>query len=333
MSCIGTASASRTMLATAPAGHAHPLDPALADLVAEGSGLRVLWRAPRPRGREPPLVLVLPAACRRRGRVEREIANDAIIERWHASCRLEDLAQATVRIEGLAERGTDALLRTTDLAGQSWQTVLRARAPSATLPRAPSVATVLWAYSELGFAHIFEGLDHLVFVLGLVLLCSTKKILLWTVTAFTLGHSLTLAAATLGWIAIPQAPAEIAIAASIVALGLTLDRQAQGARSGLCRRPWWMAFGFGLLHGLGFASALGRVGLPAGEIPVALFAFNSGIELGQLAFVAICLATSAMLARLPASIRTAMAPLPAHVVGALGAFWVLDRTLRLLGAG
>ena len=153
------------------------------------------------------------------------------------------------------------------------------------MPEAPGPLMVLRAYVGLGVEHILFGIDHLLFVLCLLLLVRRLRQLLATITAFTLAHSITLAAATLGFIRVPTAPVEATIALSIVFLASELVRD-EGRRGVVARYyPWLVAFSFGLLHGLGFAGALAEVGLPQGEIPLALFAFNVGVELGQLAFV------------------------------------------------
>jgi len=186
---------------------------------------------------------------------------------------------------------------------------------------------VLRDYVRLGVHHIATGFDHLLFVFGLVLLANGTRRLLWTVTAFTAGHSVTLSLATLGVVRFPTAPIELAIAATILVLALELAQER--SESWLRRRPWAVAFAFGLLHGFGFAGALAEVGLPQEEIPVALLAFNLGIELGQLAFVACVLALRSLvapaLAGAPAWLRNA----PVTVMGALAVYWCLDRGARL----
>jgi hydrogenase/urease accessory protein HupE len=198
----------------------------------------------------------------------------------------------------------------------------------------PERASALGAfrdYLRLGVLHIATGFDHLLFVFGLVLLANSARRQVWTVTAFTAGHSVTLSLAALGVVRVPTAPIEVAIAATILALALELARgePAPGKEGALRRRPWAVAFTFGLLHGFGFAGALAEVGLPQEEIPVALFSFNLGIELGQLAFVALVLvlrrALAPALSRAPAWIVRA----PVTAIGALAVYWCLDRTARL----
>jgi hypothetical protein len=186
-------------------------------------------------------------------------------------------------------------------------------------------------YTVLGVEHILEGLDHLLFVLGLLLIVSTPSVrvmaLVKTVTAFTVAHSLTLGLATLGHVDVPSRPVEAAIALSIVFLAMEVVRGWQGRESLTHRQPWLVAFGFGLLHGLGFAGALADVGLPQADIPVALLFFNVGVELGQLIFVAGVLSVRWLLVRMPWPYWAAYAPV--YVIGVTGAYWVIERVVAM----
>ena len=184
-------------------------------------------------------------------------------------------------------------------------------------------------YTVLGVEHILEGIDHLLFVLGLLLIVSTPVLrvmpLIQTVTAFTIAHSLTLGLATLGVVDFPSRPVEAAIALSIVFLAMEVVRGWQGNDSLTHRQPWLVAFGFGLLHGLGFAGALADVGLPQAEIPIALLFFNVGVELGQLLFVAVVLVLRRLLLRLPLAWPQWAAYAPVYLIGVTGAYWVIER--------
>ncbi len=184
-------------------------------------------------------------------------------------------------------------------------------------------------YTVLGVEHILEGADHLLFVLGLLLLVSTPTVrvkpLIQTVTAFTVAHSLTLGLATLGFVNVPSRPVEAAIALSIVFLAMEVVRGWQGQESLTHRQPWLVAFGFGLLHGLGFAGALADVGLPQAEIPIALLFFNVGVEVGQLLFVAVVLAARWLLLRRPRQWPAWAAYAPVYLIGVTGAYWVIER--------
>lgn len=185
-------------------------------------------------------------------------------------------------------------------------------------------------YTTLGVEHILEGFDHLLFVLALLLIVSDRWLLIKTITAFTLAHSITLAIATLGYVNFPSRPVEAAIALSIVFLALEILHQRRG-HSGLTHRaPWIVAFGFGLLHGLGFAGALSEIGLAEGEIPVALLFFNVGVELGQLLFVLVVLIIRWLLEQLNPPRPAWTAIVPAYLIGVTAMFWLLERVGAML---
>ena len=141
-----------------------------------------------------------------------------------------------------------------------------------------------------GIEHILFGFDHLLFVLALILIVRDGRVLLWTITAFTVAHSITLSLATLGVVHVPGPPVEAMIALSIMLLACEIVRLRYGQISLTSRWPWIVAFSFGLLHGFGFASALTDIGLPQGDIPLALLSFNVGVEIGQLIFIGVVLA-------------------------------------------
>lgn len=313
-----------------PAGPAlaHPLAPALLELRELEPGRQaVLWRRSLLRAPGPELRPLLPEFCLPLGPVRSEDGDGARSERWQLRCSAP-LAGEQLRIEGLEDSGINVIVRVQDAAGRVQQGLLSARqtgfrvAPA----QAPPPPPVFAGYLALGLEHLLSGADHVLFVSALVLLIRRPRRLLLTVTAFTLGHSLTLALATLGWLRLPPAAIEFAIALSIFLLACELLRPV-GATPGWLRRwPGAMAAGFGLLHGLGFAGALAQIGLPLDEIPLALLAFNLGIELGQLLLVGGLLALLALAGRWPdllaAPLRRA---LPAYGIGALAAYWCLDR--------
>ncbi|MEZ5584181.1 MAG: HupE/UreJ family protein [Candidatus Competibacteraceae bacterium] len=234
----------------------------------------------------------------------------------------------TVGVEGIAESRADVLLRVELIDGRSLRHVLTADNPSLTIPERESRLSVLKDYGILGVEHILTGFDHLLFVLGLTLLVKGGRRLLWTITAFTLGHSITLALAIFGLIRFPTALIEIGIALSIYILAVELVRPKNNSL--LRKFPGLMAGCFGLLHGLGFANALAEVGLRDGEVPLALFAFNMGIEIGQLLFVGLVLAVWTMLRRLPFNWPQPARQVPAYVIGSLAAFWLLERSWGLV---
>jgi len=183
------------------------------------------------------------------------------------------------------------------------------------------------AYLTHGITHILFGYDHLLFVLALMLIVRNTRVLVATITAFTLAHSITLALATLAYAQVPGPPVEATIALSILLLAGEIVRVRRGQPSLTQRRPWIVAFAFGLLHGFSFAGALAGIGLPHGDLPLALFAFNVGVEVGQLAFIAGVLAVLALARRvaLPAVITRYTYPVVTLGIGALSAFWLIER--------
>jgi hydrogenase/urease accessory protein HupE len=241
-------------------------------------------------------------------------------------------------VDGLERHDIDVLVEIRFVDGTRLTGVLGPDEPSMTIAGGAieQRGSVFAEYTRLGVEHILIGIDHLLFVLGLVLLVRDNKALLWTVTAFTLAHSITLAAATLELVTLPGPPVEAGIALSILLLArelaLGFDDPTQ-RDTYTWRFPWLVAFGFGLLHGFGFSGALREVGLPADRVPEALLAFNVGVELGQLAVVCVLLLLFAGLRRVAARVqpsatidRTARM-LPIVAMGALAFAWMLERVL------
>jgi hydrogenase/urease accessory protein HupE len=318
------------LVLAAPSASAHEVRPALLALRETEAGLwDVEWRVPARGPERLALSVVLPPACAQVAAPTGGPVAGMHVERWRVRCA-GGLAGGTVAIAGLERTVTDVLVRITQ-AGGATQTarVLPAR-PSLLVARAPRAREVASTYLALGVEHILLGADHLLFVLALLLLVEGTGRLVRAITAFTAAHSLTLAAATLGWVHVPSAPVEATIALSIVFLAREITL-ARSGRPGLAqRRPWIVAFAFGLLHGLGFAGALAEVGLPAQAIPLALLFFNAGVEAGQLLFLAAALAALALLGRLA---RGRLRPLDAawawrvavHGIGGIASYWTIER--------
>jgi hydrogenase/urease accessory protein HupE len=189
----------------------------------------------------------------------------------------------------------------------------------------PGLSALAYTYLALGVEHILLGIDHLLFILALLMIVRGRRRMLLAITAFTVSHSITLALASLGVVHVSGAPVEAVIALSIVFLATEIVHGKQG-RPGLTeRRPWVVAFVFGLLHGLGFAGALAEIGLPENAIPLSLFFFNVGVEIGQLLFVALVLALALLGRRLAAWRPEQIGPLPAYGIGAVAAYWTIER--------
>ena len=188
-----------------------------------------------------------------------------------------------------------------------------------------------FGFLKLGVEHIWLGIDHLLFVFGLLLLVKSRWTLLKTVTAFTVAHSITLALATLGYAHLAGPPLNAAIAFSILILGIEIVRSRSGKTGITILHPWIVAFAFGLLHGFGFASGLSALGLPAADIPLALVMFNVGVEVGQVSFVLLILLLERSFRQLEIHWPRWIQALPGYTVGSLGAFWTIQRTAMLLG--
>lgn len=309
---------------------AHQFAPALLELEeVSADEAEVSWKQPAIRVQDSELRPVLPAECEGLGTPEVQHEGTGLRARWRIRCP-GGLAGKTVGVEGIADSQADVLLRVTLRDGRRLRHVLKAESPSFTIGADGSRPGVLRDYGVLGFEHILLGWDHLAFVLALVLLVGWGRSLLWTVTAFTAGHSVTLALASLGVVHVPQAPIEAAIALSIFVLAVEITRARAGRPTLTRRSPWAVAAGFGLLHGLGFAGALAEVGLPTEEIPLALLAFNAGIEVGQLVFVAVVLAVAAALRRMPIAWPGWSRAVPAYGVGSLAVLWLLERVVSLV---
>jgi hydrogenase/urease accessory protein HupE len=305
----------------------HPLAPSLLEIrEIDADRLSVLWRTPLLQTSGSPLSPVLPAHCNPLGPPRAWESDSALVERWELRCPGRGLVGSELAVEGIAGSGSDVLIQLHLLDGRRIRAVASARSPRFTVPERERAARVFADYVSLGIEHLASGLDHLLFVTGLLLLVSGGRRILLAVTAFTVGHSATLTLAVLGIARLPAALVEVGIAASLVALAVELASDAPSRR----RHPWLLALAFGLLHGFGFAGALREAGLPADAIPLALFSFNLGIEIGQLVFVALALGTLSIaresLDRLPA----ALGRVPTYAIGSLGFFWCLERAAEWL---
>jgi hydrogenase/urease accessory protein HupE len=294
----------------------------------------ILWKVPAKGDKRLGLYVGLPAECRD-FEVVGTMVPGGFVERRRVECD-GGLIGKSVRIDGLADTRTDVLARV-ERGEAGMQTVrLTPDEPAFVVARAPSALDVARTYFDLGVEHILFGVDHLLFVLALLFLVGDWRRLVGTVTAFTVAHSVTLAASTLGWVRAPQAPVEAVIALSIVFVAVEVFHARQGRKGIAARQPWVVAFVFGLLHGFGFAGALRDVGLPEQHVPLALGLFNVGVEAGQLLFVAGVFVLVYGLRRvLPAfaerdagewAAMDRVSGPAAYVIGTLAAFWLIERT-------
>ncbi len=313
----------------APAS-AHRLAPALFEIrETDGGALDVRWKASllQPTGVD--LRPSLPPHCAPLGEPVGSVDGASASLRWTAACGTGGLVGETLRVEGLDGSGIDVIVRVELADGRRIQRVLSRGDAAFTVPERAQRLDVVADFGALGVQHIATGLDHLLFVFGLLLWVHGRRRLVATITAFTVGHSITLSLAVLGVVAFPARWVEVAIAVSLLVLAAELARPASPAPSPLGRRPWTLALAFGLLHGFGFAGALAEAGLPVGEIPLALFAFNAGIEVGQLVFVLAVLVLRPILEGIAGRGPDWLARAPIYAMGSLAAYWCLERGAAL----
>ena len=315
------------------ASFAHEARPAYLEMKETAPGqYSVLFRTPVLAGMRLPLALQMPDGVRNvKPPVVDELA-DSLVERRWIDAGPNGLSGKRIEIAGLQLTITDALVRVELLDGRTIQAIARPSQPWVEIAASQSRWEVMGTYVVEGIRHILFGADHLLFVLGLLLIVRSGWMLVKTITAFTVAHSITLAVATLGYASAPALPLNAAIALSILFLGPEIVRVWRGETSFTIRHPWVVAFAFGLLHGFGFATAMTSAGLPRQELPLALLSFNIGVELGQLGFVALILAMGRSFRVLEVRWPRWVQALPGYTVGTLGAFWTIQRVALLIGA-
>jgi len=318
-----------TGLWSAP-GVAHESQPGLLELrQLTAERWEVVWRAPIYYGQPHPARLALPEAWRPVGEPTVQRLTSSDLHRQIVLVPDGALDGSVIGFPGLEQTITDVFVRLSRLDGTEASEVVRPTRPYAELRGQRPWYRVSGEYLILGFHHILMGIDHLLFVLGLLIIVRGRRMLIKTITAFTLAHSITLAVATLGYASIPGPPLNAAIALSILFLGPEIVRIWHGETSFTIRHPWVVAFGFGLLHGFGFASGLSTVGMPRAEIPLALLMFNIGVELGQLAFVTLMLLAHRSLRVLEFRWPRWMDLAPGYAIGSLGAYWTIQRAVMM----
>ncbi|HZF28775.1 MAG TPA: HupE/UreJ family protein [Gammaproteobacteria bacterium] len=316
---------------------AHRLSPAFFGVTETAQDIYdVQWKVSISGGLAAALEPKVPDGCTLSGVRSYVVGEDVRFQHAAMSCP-GGLGGRELVIDGLAQTQTDVLVRVDYLDGTATNERLTPSAPSVVIPERPSAFEVVRTYTALGVEHILLGVDHLLFVLALLLLVRGVGRLVATVTAFTVAHSVTLAAATLGFVHVPPAPVEAVIALSILFLASELARRrlaapgaaADAAADLTARFPWIVAFSFGLLHGFGFAGALSEVGVPARAVPLALLFFNVGVEIGQVAFIAAVLAAGWLIRRAAAAPPVWWPRAAAYGIGSVAAFWVVERTLAV----
>lgn len=321
-----------TIAMCVPPAHAHESRPGFLDLrETEPGHYAAIWKQPANGEYALRMGPLFPSSCTVSPSHDADLLPGALISRFSVICP-GGLAGKSITIAGLEMTLTDVLVRLHKQDGTEETHLARATAPYVTIGGGEGVAARSLIYLRLGVQHILMGIDHLLFVLGLLLIVRNRWTLLKTISAFTLAHSMTLAAATLGVASVPGPPLNAAIALSILFLGKEIIRARDGGTSLTIRKPWIVAFAFGLLHGFGFASGLTAMGLPHAEIPLALLLFNVGVEIGQLGFVLLILALLRAFRLMHMRWPRPVAYVPAYTVGVLGAFWTLQRLAIYFGA-
>ena len=318
--------------ACSSAASAHETRPAYLEIKETSPGqFLVLWRTPLMAGMRLPVVLKLPDNVRDLREPSVQELSDSLVERRWVDAGPDGLAGKRIEFSGLQMTITDVLVRVEMLDGRKWTTIVHPSQPWMEIAASQTWAGVAATYIVQGIRHILFGADHMLFVLGLLLIVKDRWMLLKTVTAFTVAHSITLAIATLGYAEVPVLPLNAAIALSILFLGPEIVRSWRGETSFTIQHPWAVAFAFGLLHGFGFASALTSAGLPRQELPLALVSFNVGVELGQVGLIVLIVALERSFRILEVRWPRWAQMVPGYTVGSLGAFWTVQRIALLFG--
>lgn len=309
----------------AGSAHAHELRPGYLEISQSGTeGYDIRFKVPARGELRLALRPRFPENCTEAQAARVEPAGDAFMERRSLVCP-GGLDGKSITIDGLASTFTDVIVRVALADGSVQAARLTPDQPTLVVAGSPSWTTTARTYFYLGVEHILLGIDHLLFVFALLLLVRDPWMLIKAITAFTVAHSITLAAASLGWTHVAQAPVEAVIALSIMFVAAEIIRQSRGRTDITVRAPWVVAFLFGLLHGFGFGGALREIGLPQSDVPLALLTFNLGVEAGQLLFITAVLAVKVIAERLFAPDLPWLRGVLAYGIGCVAAFWFVER--------
>ena len=313
------------MLASVQTVYAHEVRPGYLELRQTDTGMyAVLWKVPAVGETRLSIHPRFPENCSPVGEITSYYGGDSYAEHLSIACS-GGLNGGTIAIDGLAATMTDVLVLIEFTDGTTWTQRLKPSAPAAVIPKTASRLQTAAVYLKLGVEHILSGVDHLLFVLALIILTRGGWKLVKTVTAFTLSHSITLTAATLGFVHVPQRPVEAIIALSIVFVAAEIVRMRRGIKSITASAPWLVAFSFGLIHGLGFAGGLSDAGLPVLHIPTALLFFSLGVESGHFLFIGLVMSLIALARRVRISFPRWTELVPPYAIGTIAMFWVIQR--------
>ncbi len=324
MRLIATGFSGLILLTLASLSMAHEVRPAYLDIHAIGSNTyQVFWKVPARAGTGLPIAVHWPQLCKVEGLPHTQLLDASYTERFKLQCSTP-LEDQQVELQGLERLLTDSLFKYTNLDGQVQSALLTPSSTSITIKREPNAFEVFVTYLELGVKHIWLGIDHLLFVICLLLIAGTFRRVMVTITGFTIAHSITLISAALGLVTVNPAPVEAVIALSIVFVAREI---AVGNRTSLAYRfPVAVSFTFGLLHGFGFAAALGAIGLPYKDKLLALLTFNLGVEIGQVVFIAAVILILNYVARLiDETWQRNLTIFADYSIGVMSCFWFLTR--------
>lgn len=318
--------------------NAHKLAPSLLELrELPGGVIGLMWKTPVLAATLP--TVILPESCRTIDHVEKIISDGAVEQRYSIVCEMP-ISSLVFAVKGLSESRTAALLRWYGNDGGEQQSLLGSDEDRFSPALGNSNGPPILQFTGLGIKHILIGSDHLLFVLGLLLIARHRYRLLIWISAFTVGHSITLFLVSMGVIPHWPAMAEWLIAASVLVMALYADRYRHSDESGNYSKGFTvLVTAFGLLHGLGFAAVLEELSVPSGDILPALLGFNIGIELGQIFFIAmvavlLLIGKRLLVARLQWRDRALGMTRSAaiYVMGSVAAYWMIDRGLILFEA-
>lgn len=310
---------------------AHEIRPALLQIEEKEPGLfDVVWKVPVKDAVVPDIRPVFPPFMKQMGRTATQMLPGTKLERSTYNSNGRPIVGETLTIDRLSTMQIDVLVRLKLADGSTHSAILRPDTPSFVVPAQATKREIAWSYWRMGLAHILSGMDHLLFLLALLFLVTGFWSLLKTITAFTVAHSITLALATLGFVYVPPGPTEAIIALSIVFLAAEIVRKHYGEIGLTERYPWIVAGFFGLFHGLGFAGALTNIGLPAHEIPLALFMFNVGVETGQILFIVVVSGLLAALRHMAVWVPNGGWRLVPYGIGGVAAFWTVERVVSFM---
>jgi hypothetical protein len=309
---------------------ADEFSPALLEIKErDGGWVDVTWKIPVRQDRGLGLTPVLPDFLEPAGPpTGRRTSGSGYVEYSAYRTGGQPLTGATLRVDGFGAIQTDVVVRIELADGAEHSTILRLGKDAFTIPERATRLEVAGSYWAMGTIHILEGFDHLLFLLTLLLIVTGIWPLVKTVTAFTVAHSLTLVLATLGLVNIPSSPTEAVISLSIMLLAVEAVRKSAGEFTLAENYPWLVAFGFGLVHGLGFAGALSEIGIPQNEVPIALLTFNLGVETGQVLFVLAVAVLLAGIRRLHNQTTDVLLRAAPYGIGGIAAFWTIERLVN-----